>query len=163
MPKKLVLELSPDSCRDVLDELKKYQKEIRPKLDEVCRRLAEIGAQEARMRFDRADKGNGGVSVTVEKIPDGYKIVASGHDVYFIEFGTGFNAGVGYGDGGVPATSVPVYPGSWSEQHAHMFEKWGFWYWHGEKLQGTEAEMPMYYAGKAIRENETKIAREVFG
>ena len=160
--KKLVLELSPESCRDALDELKKYQREISPKLDEVCRRLAELGAQEARMRFARADHGNGGVTVTVEKIDNGYKIVASGHDVYFIEFGTGVNAGVGYGDSGVPATSVPVYPGSWSEQHAQEFSRYGYWWWQGEKLQGTEAEMPMYYAGKAIRENEVRIAREVF-
>lgn len=160
--KTLVLELSPESCQDALDELKKYQREISPKLDEVCRRLAELGAQEARMRFARGDHGNGGVTVTVEKIDNGYKIVASGHDVYFIEFGTGVNAGVGYGDSGVPATSVPVYPGSWSEQHAQEFSRYGYWWWQGEKLQGTEAEMPMYYAGKAIRENEIRIAREVF-
>ena len=85
-----------------------------------------------------------------------------GHDVYFIEFGTGFNAGTAYGDG-LPPTSVPVYPGSWSEEHAQAFSTHGYWYYQGEKLQGTEAEMPMYYADKAIRENERKVVKEVFG
>ena len=160
--KTITIQLSADSCQRAVDELKKYSKEIAPKLDEVCRRLAEIGAIEARARFARGDHGNGGVNVTVEKISNGYKIVASGHDVYFIEFGTGVNAGVAYGDG-MPPTSVPVYPGSWSEQHAKQFSDYGFWYYNGERLEGTEAEMPMYYAGKAIRNNEKKVFKEVFG
>ena len=160
--KKILLQLSADSCNKAVQELIAYQKEIIPKLDEVCRRLAEIGAQEAQARFARGDHGNGGVSVTTERIKDGYKIVASGHDVYFIEFGTGHFAGVGYGEG-MPPTSVPVYPGSWSEQHAQKFSEYGYWYYAGERLEGTEAEMPMYYAGRAIRNNERRIVKEVFG
>jgi hypothetical protein len=98
------------------------------------------------------------------KISNGYKIVAAGEDVYFIEFGTGFNAGTAYGDKGVPpSVSVPVHPGSWSEEHAKAFSEHGYWYYAGEKLQGTEAEMPMYYAEKAIRENEKRVFEEVFG
>lgn len=162
--KQITIELSPESCKKALGEVRKYKKAINPKLDEVCRRLAEIGAEEARRRFAiGSGHGNGGVVVDPPvKTENGYKIVASGHDVYFIEFGTGFNAGTAYGDG-LPETSVPVYPGSWSETHAEVFSTYGFWYYRGEKLQGTEAEMPMYYAGKAIRENEKRIIKEVFG
>ena len=156
--KTITIQLSPASCDKALKELREYEKKVKPKLDEVCRKLAEIGAQEARARFARGDHGNGGVVVTVEPMSNGYKIVASGHDVYFIEFGTGFFAHPhGY------ETSVPVYPGSWSESHAQQFSEKGYWYYGGEKLQGTEAEMPMYYAGRAIRENEKRIVREVFG
>ena len=160
---KITLQLSADSCNEAIEELKQYQKSIIPKLDEVCRRLAEIGCQEASYRFARGDHGNGGVVCTTEKIENGYKIVASGHDVYFIEFGTGVNAGVAYGDSGVPNVSVPVYPGSWSEGHAQKFSEYGFWYYNGERLEGTEAEMPMYYAGRAIRNNERRVVKEVFG
>lgn len=156
--KQILIELSPESCDNALEALKLYMKEINPKLDEVCRRLAEIGAAEARVHFARGDHGNKDATVTTRKIPHGYKIVASGHDVYFIEFGTGFFA-MPHGN----VTNVPVYPGSWSETHAHIFETYGYWYYHGEKLQGTEAEMPMYYAGKAIRDNERRIVKEVFG
>lgn len=144
--KKITLELSLQSCSDVYKQLEEYQKNIKPKLDEVCRRLAEVGAEEARRRFARGDHGNGSVFVTVTKINNGYKIEAMGHDVYFIEFGTGVFAGVGYGDG-IPSTSVPVYPGSWSETHAKQFSEKGYWYYEGEQLQGTEAEMPMFLCG----------------
>ena len=160
--KHITIELSPKSCDKALKELERYQRDIKPKLDEICRRLAEIGAQEASNRFARGNHGNTEAHVTVQQIPNGYKIVASGHDVYFIEFGTGFFTGVNYGDG-LPETSVPVYPGSWSSEHSHIFENYGYWWYDGEKLQGTEAEMPMYYAGRAIRANEKRIAREVFG
>lgn len=156
--KHIVYELSPDSCNNLLKELEQYEKSVKPKLDKVCKLLAELGAEEARRRFARGDKGNGGVIVDVVPIDNGYKIVASGHDVYFIEFGTGFFAHPhGY------ATSIPVYPGSYSEQHAQQFSEYGFWYYEGEKLQGTEAEMPMFFAGQEIRKNEQRIVREVFG
>ena len=163
--RKITIELSIAGCNKALKELRAYQNEVPAKIDEVCRRLAEIGADEARKRFNRGDHGNNQVFVYPPiKTANGYKIVAAGEDVYFIEFGTGFNAGTAYGDGGVPASvSVPVYPGSWSEKHAQAFSEHGYWYYGNEKLQGTEAEMPMYYAGKAIRENEKRIVEEVFG
>ena len=83
--KQILIELSPESCDAVEKELLRYDKEIRPKLDEICKRLAEIGAIEAEAYFAAgSEHGNGGVKVTVESINNGYKIVASGHDVYFI-------------------------------------------------------------------------------
>ena len=85
--KTIALHLSPDSCQQALKDLKAYRKSIEPKLDEICRRLAEIGAQEARVRFARGNYGNGNVRVWTEPIANGHKIVANGHDVYFIEFG----------------------------------------------------------------------------
>ena len=44
----IAIQLSASSCEKALEELKQYQKEVEPKLKEVCRRIAEIGAQEAR-------------------------------------------------------------------------------------------------------------------
>ena len=156
--KHITLELSLESCQKALNELHDYKNELRPKLDEICRRLAEIGAEEARQRFARGDYGNTDAYVSTTPIDNGWKIVAMGKDVYFIEFGTGFFA---HPHGAT--TSVPVYPGSYSEQHAKQFSEYGYWWYEGEKLQGTEAEMPMYFAGEAIRANEERIAREVFG
>lgn len=159
---KVTIELSTESCKAALEELKKYERDFNSKMEEVCRRLAEIGAREASFRFARGDHGNSDATVTTQKFDKGYKIVASGKDVYFIEFGTGFNAGVGYGDGMPSGLSVPVYPGSWSEEHKKLFSEQGFWWYGGEKLQGTEAEMPMYYASKAMRNNIKKVVEEVF-
>ena len=157
--KRIEIELTSASCGKAIRELGKIQKEYSKKIDEVCKKLAQIGRDEAQRRFDRGkEHGNGDVIVTVMPIENGYKIVASGEDVYFIEFGTGFFANPnGY------ATSIPVYPGSYSEQHAKAFSEHQYWYYAGEKLQGTEAQNAMYYAGKAIRDNEKRIVQEVFG
>ena len=164
--KTITLQLSADSCAKAIEELEKIKREIDPKLEEVCRRLAELGKETAQRIFDEAAantaEGNGGVSVTCVPFESGYKIVASGKDVYFIEFGTGNSAGMFYGEG-LPATSVPVYPGSYSERHKGMYAERGYWFYHGQIMSSTDTYMPMYYAGKTIRENMDKVIREVFG
>lgn len=165
----ITIELSPESCNKAIKELKEYQKRIKPKLDEVCRRLAEIGCAAANQRYaeanaESAETGNGGVTAVVLPLDsgNGYKIFAQGEDVYFIEFGTGNSAGMFYGEG-LPVTSVPVYPGSYSEHNSGMYAKWGYWFYQGKIMSSTPVYMPMYYAGKAIRENEKRVVREVFG
>lgn len=158
----ITLELSKASCDKVYKELLRYQKEAKTKLDEICKRLAEIGAQEAsiRAKFGRA-YGNGDVSVSVEKIENGYKVVMSGADIYFIEFGTGDRAGEYAGD--ASNVSVGIMPGDWSETHAQQYSRFGYWFYNNTRYEGTPAEMPMYYAGKRMREEMPRIAREVFG
>lgn len=167
--KHISIELSTESCKRAIKELEKYQREIKPKLDEVCRRLAEIGCKAANEQYalanrESAETGNGGVMAVVLPLDNGngYKIYAEGTDVYFIEFGTGNSAGMFYGDG-LPETKVPVYPGSYSEQHAGQYAKWGYWFYQGKLMSSTTVYMPMYYAEKAIRENERLIVEEVFG
>ena len=157
--KTLALELSPSSCNKALKELEKYKREIEPKLDEVCKRLAEIGAQEVTQIVSqvRFQDDNFVDYVGVEPIDNGYKIVMRGEDVYFIEFGTGSYVEPHY------QTSVPVFAGSWSMEHAQKYAKQGWWWYGGEPLVGTEAYMPMYYAGKKMREEMPRIVKEVFG
>lgn len=156
--KRITIELSPDSCARAIDELKQYEKDIKPKLDEVCRRLAQVGVETARQHLVLA---NGNVDAAIEepvKIENGYKIVMSGADVYFIEFGTGEFT---YPHGN--EVSVSVYPGSYSEQHAQQFSKYRFWWYGGEQFEGTAAYRPLLYAGIAIRQAMPRIVKEVFG
>ena len=164
--KTITLQLSADSCDKAIKELEKIKSEADPKLQEVCRRLAELGKEVAQRIFDEAAantaEGNGGVAVVAVPFESGYKIVASGKDVYFIEFGTGNSAGMFYGEG-LPATSVPIYPGSYSEKHNGMYAERGYWFYHGQIMSSTDTYMPMYYAGKTVRENMDKVIREVFG
>ena len=154
--KQIVLELSPASCNKALKELEKYQKQIKPKMLEVCKRLAEIGAQEANAHLTLAN-GNNDARISTEPMDGGYKLVMSGTDVYFIEFGTGSYVEPHY------QTSVPVFAGSWSMEHSQKYAKQGWWWYGGEPLVGTEAYMPMYYAGKKMREEMPRIVKEVFG
>lgn len=154
--KTITIELSTASCNKALKELEKYQKEIKPKMLEVCKRIAEIGAQEENAHLKLAN-GNDDARISIEPMDGGYKLVMSGTDVYFIEFGTGSYVEPHY------QTSVPVFAGSWSMEHSQKYAKQGWWWYGGEPLVGTEAYMPMYYAGKKMREEMPRIAKEVFG
>ena len=160
----ITLRLSPADCQKAIKELEAFEKQLKPKLDEVCRRLAEIGAQEASaIAYAAASQGLGNtdVRVTTAPIANGYKIVMSGADIYFIEFGTGIFAGDYAGD--ASNVTVGVMPGDWSDTHSQRFSKYGYWFYDNQFLRGTPAYMPMYYAGKKIREEMPRVVREVFG
>lgn len=153
---KLLLELSVGSCRNAIRKLQSHERKIDPKMDEVCKRVAEIGALTANSRLVLAN-GNTDVNITVEKMDNGYKLVMSGSDVYFVEFGTGSDVSAHY------QVPVPVFAGSWSMEHSQQYAKHGWWWYGGNIMTGTPAYMPLYYAGKVMREEIPKIAREVFG
>ena len=155
----IAIELSLESCEEAIERLKQYQQEIEPKLKEVCRRLAEIGKQEAISVVSgiRFAEGNAVERIDAVPIDNGYKLVMEGEDVYFIEFGTGDGVNAHFD------TSVPVAWGTWSAEHEQMLWKQGFWYYDKVRYTGTPAYMPMYYAEKAMRENIKKVTQEVFG
>lgn len=155
----ITIELSVDSCQRAIAELQKYQRDVRPKMDEVCRKLAEIGAAEARAVVGgiRTAEGNNSYNIEAVQTSNGWKIVMSGADVYFIEFGTGDGASPHYD------TTVPVAWGTWSAEHKQMLWKYGFWYYNKVKYTGTPAYMPMYYAERKMREEMPRVVREVFG
>ena len=146
--KRIDIELSVESCKRAEKELEKYQKTVEPKLKEVCKRLAEIGAQEAISVVNqiRAQEGNFVERIATEQIENGWKIVMEGDDVYFIEFGTGSGVSPHFD------TSVPVAWGTWSAEHKQMLWNKGFWYYEHVRYEGTTAYMPMYYAERKMRE-----------
>ena len=154
--RKISFQLSADSCEQAAKELSDYAKKIKPKLEEVCRRIAEIGVQEANSHLAGTYPNTGAYIGPPEKIENGYKIVMSGEDVYFIEFGTGNEVSPHFD------TSVPVAWGTWSAEHTQMLWNFGYWWYDGIKYEGTPAYMPMYYASRAIRENAKRVAQEVF-
>ena len=155
--KQIAIELSVSGCKAALKEIEKYQKEIKPNMEEVCRRLAEIGAQAAQAHLGGEYGNTDATILPVVPIDNGYKIVMQGTDVYFVEFGTGDQVSAHFD------TTVPVAWGSWSAEHEQQLWNYGFWYYGGQRLEGTPAYMPMYYASKAVRENANKVMREVFG
>lgn len=161
--KRIVIELSEAGCERAAIELETYARSLDRKLAEVCRRLAEVGAAEAKAIAYGASVqglGNDDVTITTEPMSNGYKIVMSGEDIYFIEFGTGIFAGEYPGD--TSNVTVGIMPGDWSDTHAQLFSNYGYWFYNKQKLEGTPAYMPMYYAGRKMREEMPRIAREVF-
>ena len=155
--KTITIELSKSSCQRALKEIEKYQREIKPKMMEVCKRLAEIGAAEAQAHLTLAQGNTDATIVAPVPTDNGYKIVMSGADVYFVEFGTGDQVSAHFD------TSVPVAWGTWSVENKQQLWNYGFWWYGNERITGTPAYMPMYYAGRKIREEIPRVVKEVFG
>lgn len=136
------------------------QLNFRKNLDELCRRLSEVAAQEL---DNRGYNAGSGITVTAEPTEDGYKIMAEGEAVYFLEYGTGNMAGTGEILGTPP---VDTTPGSYSEQHADTYRQW--WYTgQPAKSDGSyryehAPKSGMYFAFQAMRENVQTIAKEIF-
>lgn len=156
--RRIVVDLSLEGTDRALRELYDFERKIKPKMEEICKRLAEVGVAEAQKHLVLA---NGNTDARIDEpipIGNGYKISMSGKDVYFIEFGTGDAADA---HGFTPL--VAVYPGSYSEQNKRKYSQYGFWWYGGEQITETPAYMPMFYASQKIREELPRIAREVFG
>ena len=154
--KRIKLELSPESCEKALEELSDYKEQIEPRLIEVCKRLAEIGAETARQHLMLQD---GNINATIEDpipIDNGYKIVMSGEDVYFVEFGTGDQVDPHFD------TQIPVAWGTWSAEHKQQLWNYGFWWYGGQQYKGTPAYRPLLYADIAMRQAMQRIVNEVF-
>ena len=161
--RKIVFSLSESSIAAAIKELREYQKWVESKTEILMERLAMIGAKEASVRFASAIyDGDNDVVVDVERIPNGWKITASGEAVCFIEFGAGvyYNGSEPYPNprpGGV--SGIGEYGQGKGKQNT-----WGY-YDSGNKLHlthGNPAAMPMYYASVEIERAIRSIAREVF-
>lgn len=157
--KTVEIELSAKGCGRAVKELAKYKYGIDAKLDEICKRLAEIGKQEVISVIDNLPQNEGNFVERVDAVPtdNGWKIVMEGEDVYFIEFGTGDGVSPHYD------TSVPVAWGTWSSEHNQMLWKRGFWYYEKTRFTGTKAYMPMFYAEQRMRQELPRVMREVLG
>ena len=127
---------------------------IDEKLDEIARRLCEVGQP-----WIWAWHGNH-AQVWSEPTENGYRIVAEGEQVLFIEFGTGDSAGIHAAE--YDAVPEVVRPGSWSEQDKQQYSNLGFWFWGGAMFRETPPHPAFYDAYRAMVEALPQIADEVF-
>ena len=126
------------------------------KAREIADRLCKIGEPIIR-------QVHGHHADNIETVPtdNGYKIVAEGEDVLFIEFGAGDAAGSANANyDRVPSVARP---GSWSEKHAQMYSRYGFWVFGGHIYREVQPTPAFYYAYEYMVQNLPMIAREVFG
>lgn len=126
------------------------------KVKEVAERLCQIGEPIIRqVHGHHADR--------IETVPtrNGYKIVAEGQDILFIEFGAGDAAG----SENALYDAVPweAQPGTWSMNHAQMYSRYGFWVFGGQIYREVQPTPAFYYAYEYMAQNLPRIAREVFG
>lgn len=114
---KIALTLDTNGVNKAIRQVERMKRDLPSKVSDLCKRLAEIGAETARREFGPS------VSVTTERTDKGYQILAEGRGVCFIEFGAGARASI---EGDV-YDDIPfkVEPGSWSESEfgAHTWSQ----------------------------------------
>lgn len=136
-----------------------YYADLNRKADELCGRLAELGATRATLDYSGAYyDGTNDVSVAVEPIAHGYRVRAAGNAVLFIEFGSG-TIGFGHPDPG------NYGPGTWSDGpngKGHWANPNGWYYAHGQKSMGNPPAAAMYHAEQEVKDAVERIASEVF-
>lgn len=160
--KKIVVPLSESGIQKIQDELMVYRKWQEEKARELAERLAALGATVASIRFSRAVyTGKKDVDVTVEALPNGYKVKADGESVLFIEFGSGVTYGYGHPEAGEFGMGPGTYPdgkGHWNDPKGWYLPKSAG----GGHTFGNPPAMPMYEARKAIEQELPRIVKEVF-
>lgn len=159
---KIVVPLSESGIQKIQDELTVYRKWQEEKARELAERLAALGATVASIRFSRAVyTGKKDVEVTVEGLPNGYKVKADGESVLFIEFGSGVTYGYGHPEAGEFGMGPGTYPdgkGHWDDPKGWYLPKSAG----GGHTFGNPPAMPMYEARKAIEQELPRIVKEVF-
>ena len=143
--------------------VRQYQRDFKAKEAEFLRRLTEIGVSVASAGFSMADyDGVNDVVVSLEKTVSGYRVVASGKTVGFIEFGTG----VRYPEwSGSDTDYTPPPHGSYGKGQGK--NSWGWWFKgsDGASARHTYGNPPaeaMLTARDRMIEQITAIAREVW-
>ena len=160
---KIKCSLAPSSIEAAIKQLEDYSKDLERKAQELCKRLADMGAMYAEWNFSGVlYAGDIDYKITVDRVDaNTYAIKANGETVLLMEFG----AGVKHGYGHPQAAEFGMGPGTYPNGKGHWDDPKGWWF--GEKgnwthTYGNAPGMPMYNAAKDLRKEILDIAREVF-
>lgn len=155
--------LTPSSIDAAIKQLEDYRDSLERKAQEICKRLADMGALYAEWNFSGVlYAGDIDYHITVDRLDENtYVIKADGESVLFMEFG----AGVKHGYGHPQADEFGMGPGTYPNGKGHWNDPKGWWF--GEKghwthTYGNAPGMPMYNAAKDLRKEIMNVVREVF-
>lgn len=149
--------LSPLSVWRARGEYYRILREFDDKVDIFLRRLADRGREVFDSLGYTVDGGE--ITVTVERIEDGYCIDAAGQGVIFLEFGAG-DATIG--DKYASMMPFDVSPGSYSETHDQQYSTYGQWVFGGILYTEVLPRNGMQRAWETVMQEWRDIAREVF-
>ena len=137
-----------------IQTVQKYS-DLDRKVKEIAERLCRIGEPIIRQVHGHH------ATISTEPTDKGYKITASGEDILFIEFGAGEAAGSENANyDRVPSVARPK---SWSERHAQMYSRYGFWVFANQIYHEVQPTPAFYYAYEYMVQNLPMVAKEVFG
>lgn len=179
MAKKISMNLSVSSIQAAIKEVKAYQNDLNRKCELLCKRLTAEGISIAQAHIGSSGFGKYihlGSEITPQQagykavfyMEDSSKVVSQWQTLEGVQtreispslmlcFGSGLKA---QNPANIPGVGTGTFPGS-----THGNEP-GWWYmdldgeWHYST--GVSPKMPMYHAGKELRDKVVKIAREVF-
>lgn len=163
MSKTINISLSTSSINCAIAELEAYKRWNERKTAQLNERLATLGAMYASKLFGSAAyDGNNDVQVTAEPTENGWRIIASGKAVLFIEFGAGvyYNGAEPYPEPRPAGVEKIGEYGKGKGKHS----LWAFLDENGElvKTHGTPAAMPMFYTTQELISEIGRVAQEVF-
>lgn len=178
MSKKISFGLSVKEVQNAIKEIKEYQNSLPGKCEELCRRLSAEGIGIAQAHIGSSGFGKYvrlSSEISPEKagckaiffMEDSQKIVSKWKNqdgvqskeispAFMLEFGAG-----------LPAQNPANIPGVGTGTYGTHGNEPGWWYmdlegkWH--YATGVSPKMPMYNAGKELRDRVVEIARVVFG
>lgn len=155
MKRKYEIELSDKGIKDLRQGLNDFDKWLKQKSEELCKRLADLGVTKAELYFSQAIyDGVYDYEIHAEKCAGGYAVKASGEKILFIEFGSGL---IGYGHPEVQNMGPGTFPGK-----GHWNNPKGWYYEHGKKSHGNPPNMPMYKSVKELEQELERVVKEVF-
>lgn len=162
MSHKITISLS--NISEAIKQINAYKDSLEKKKKVFMERLATVGGLTARQGFSAAIyDGDSNVEVYVEETDTGYRIVATGQAVAFIEFGAGvyYNPGEPYP---LPRPEGIVGIGEYGNGFGKR-RAWGYKDNTGQLVvtHGNSAQMPMYNATQEMVKRIVDIAKEVFG
>lgn len=180
MAKKISFGLSVQEIQAAIKEIKAYQNNLNRKCEELCRRLTAEGIVIAQAHIGSSGFGKYihlGSEITPQQagckaifyMEDSSKIVSQWQTLegvksaevspcLMIEFGSGLKS---ENPMNVPGVGTGTFPGG-----THGADAGGWYYmdlngeWHHST--GVSPQMPMYFAGKELRDKVLSIARDVF-
>ena len=145
-----------EETEELLDKLNR----IDEPMQELCRELCEMaqGVVESKYSTWGSASGNTDFRTEIEKTPDGYRLIASGEDIGFLEFGAGaFTDADEFAD----QVGYAIYPGSWSESEGtRAYADRGFWLYHNVHYTGITPSRGMHYALEEILNEIEERAKE---
>lgn len=166
--------LSTESLSNLLKELKAYEKRIKENEWELANKVGEFAREDAQKGFDSAiayvgEQGSmeraSGISVNYTKARGGIgKVIATGDEAPFVEFGAGvhFNGSVGTSPHPVGG-KLGMTIGSYRPNSLGRFDSWKLpKRMGGERTYGTPTQAPMWNAARVTTQKIPSIAKEVF-
>lgn len=163
MQRTIKIDLSTASINAAIQELAALETWIKNKTQLLNEKLAILAEAEAARRFGSAYyDGENDVDLYAEPTANGWRIIAEGRAVFFIEFGAGvyYNGSEPYPE---PRPQGIVRIGEYGQGKGKR-QAWGFYDTNGDLVitHGNPAAMPMFYASEEVHNRFFEIAREVF-